>query len=126
MPRKRGGQKQPSQSALPPRNYYRGRTEPLFHPLSDKAFRLWHIIAAYSWDGNGCDLSDAELADLLKASRQRVIRLRDELKAAGFLREHFPSSGCRLLEPTYPTAEGPAAISVSSSLHKLAGGIKEG
>ncbi|MBC7250508.1 MAG: hypothetical protein H5T62_09510 [Anaerolineae bacterium] len=117
MPRKRGRQKQPRQSTLPPRHYYRGRTELLSHPLSDKAFRLWHIIAAYAWDGSGCDLSDAELANLLRTSRQWVIKLRGELRAAGFLREHFPSGGRRLLEPTYPTAEGPAAISVNSGLH---------
>ena len=117
MPRKRGRKKKPSQSTLPPRNYYRSRTEPVFHPISDKAFRLWHIIAAYSWDGSGCDLTNAELAALLKVSRQWVIQLRGELRAAGFLREHFPSGGRRLLEPTYPTAEGPAAISVNSGLH---------
>ena len=135
---KRGRKKRPSQSTLPPRGFYRAAVAPLFArrpdglQISDKAFRLWHVIQAYNWDGSGCDLTDEELAPLIGVRRRpTVVRLRAELRAAGLLREHFPSGGRRLLEPTgmglfwsgeAPSHPGPVAegteISVRPGVHQ--------
>ncbi|MBN1137316.1 MAG: hypothetical protein JXM73_12075 [Anaerolineae bacterium] len=106
---RRGRKRRPSESRLPPRGFYRSEVAPLWavgeddQPVSDKAFRLWHVIRAYNWDGSGCDLTDAELGRMLNpakpVSREWVVRLRGELRAAGLLREHNPPGGRRLLEP---------------------------
>lgn len=103
----RGRKKQDSLSEMPPHGVYRGSAAALFarkqdrQLVSDRAFRLWHVVAMYNWDGSGCDLTDEKLAGLLETRDRWIIELRKELTDAGLLRE-YRANGHRLLVPLYP------------------------
>lgn len=116
----RGRRRITRNATLPPRGHYWVSQVPLTAPISDKTFRLYHIIAAHSWNFKSqeyqtllnadlaqaatyretrlCDLRDDQLAEMLGCSRQWVSQLLGELSAVRLLAIDVASDGRRLLE----------------------------
>ena len=88
-------------ATFPPRGYYRGTLNGINAlregRIGEMAYILYTVIEALTWNGEGCDWSDADLAPYVHRHPRQVARYLAELREAGLIRVEYDPSGTRII-----------------------------
>ena len=88
-------------ATFPPKGYYRGTLNGIKAlregRIGELAHILYTVIEALTWNGHGCDWTDAELAPFVHRHPRQVARYVGELQEAGLIRVELDPSGRRII-----------------------------